>query len=105
MTLDSSEYSNKMNNAHNITDTSVNVVLVDNSCDIGDLNDTQRTQSETGHENMLAGLSSNNQSLNDSRRFHHNGDKDFLSSNILKSQDQTIMSEEPQVTDIDEDDS
>ena len=49
-----------MNNAHNITDTSVNVVLVDNSCDIGDLNDTQRTQSETGHENMLAGLSSNN---------------------------------------------
>ena len=37
--------------------------------------------------------------------FHKNGDKDFLSSNILKSQDQTMMSEEPQVTDIDEDDS
>ena len=53
---------------------------------------------------MLAGMSSN-QSLNDSRMFHKNGDKDFLSSNILKSHDQTMMSEEPQVTDIDEDDS
>lgn len=77
------------------------MVVVDSSAEHGYLNDTKRTQSEVSHDNILPSLYQSNMS-----NAHKNqiNESDLYNSEYTKAQNLTMQSEEPQVADIEDDD-